>query len=53
MARIKDILCEEEIAALKEDLNDLIINGGSFMEIEDLLLGYGLEMDYIEDLMWC
>ena len=51
MTRIEDILCEEEIAALKEDLNDLITSGGSFMEIEDLLLDYGLEMDYLEDLI--
>lgn len=52
MDNIKDILGEEEFENLKADLDDLISNGGNFMEVEDLLLSYGLEMDYLEQLLW-
>lgn len=41
-----------ELDRLREDIYDLISEGASYDEVEDLLLDEaGLEMDYIFDLM--
>lgn len=38
----KDIYSE-----IKEQVDDVISSGGSYDEVEDILMDYGLEMDYI------
>lgn len=38
----KDIYSE-----IKEQVVETISSGGSYDEVEDILMGYGLEMDYI------
>lgn len=52
----RDELTEEEAREQVEDavevINDILDNGGSYEEAEDVLLGdLGLEMDYIFDLL--
>ena len=32
---------------IKEQVVEAISSGGSYDEVEDILMGYGLEMDYI------
>lgn len=36
---------------IKDEIDFILMSGGSQEEIEDLLLGYGMEMDYIFDLI--
>ena len=52
----RDELTEEEAREQVEDaveaINDILANGGSYEEAEDVLLeDLGLEMDYIFDLL--
>ena len=52
----RDELTEEEAGEQVEDaveaINDILANGGSYEEAEDVLLeDLGLEMDYIFDLL--
>ena len=52
----RDDLTEEEAGEQVEDaveaINDILDNGGSYEEAEDVLLeDLGLEMDYIFDLL--
>lgn len=36
----------------REEINDVLSNGGGYDEIEDIMIGnLGLEMDYIFDLL--
>lgn len=32
---------------ITEQVNDVISSGGSYDEVEEILMGYGMEMDYI------
>lgn len=47
----KQIIGEEEFENLKEDFMQELENGANYNDIEDLMLNYGLEMDYIFDVM--
>ena len=41
-----------EVESAREALYDIIDNGGGFGDVEDMMLDdYGLEMDYIFDLL--
>lgn len=51
MKAIEDIIGEREADNLREEFNEAIMSG-DIMGIEDLLLSYGLEMDFVEQLMW-
>lgn len=51
MKAIEDIIGEREADNLRKEFNETIMSG-NIMDIEDLLLGYGLEMDFVEQLMW-
>ena len=43
----------DEVRLARESLYDILDNGGGYNEVEDMMLGdYGLEMDYIFDLMF-
>lgn len=53
MKAIEDIIGEREADNLREDFWEMLGNeDASYANVEDLLLGYGLEMDYVEQLMW-
>lgn len=42
-----------ELMSARESLYDILDNGGGYNEVEDMMLGdYGLEMDYIFDIMF-
>ena len=52
----RDQVTEEEVKQIrqdaKEEIHNILENGGSYDEIEELLMyDYGLEMDYIFDLI--
>lgn len=49
---IEEILDCEEKEQLQDEMYDVICNGGNYDDVEDSLLGYGLEMDYLEDLLF-
>ena len=51
MKAIEEIIGSEDAECLRSEFNDIVMNG-DVTQIEDLLLGYGLEMDYVEQLMW-
>lgn len=51
MKAIEDIIGEREADNLREEFNEVIMTG-RFDQVEDLMLEYGLEMDYVEQLMW-
>ncbi len=38
---------KEIYSEIKEQVDDVISSGGSYDEVEEILMGYGLEMDYI------
>lgn len=43
---------KEALESARAEVSDILDNGGSYCEIEQLLLDeYGLEMDYIFDLI--
>lgn len=53
MERIENIIGKEDARNLRKDFNEAIMSEGtSYGDIEELLLGYGLEMDFIEQLLW-
>ena len=52
MSNVIDIIGETETKELKGELNDLLSTGTNYDEVEDLLLSYGLEMDYLEQLLF-
>lgn len=52
MAHITDILTREEAQSLQEEFNELLCDGTSYEEVEELMLDYGLEMDYLFDLIY-
>lgn len=47
MKEINEIIGNENAQELREEFNDILCNGGDYEDVEDLLLDYGLEMDYI------
>lgn len=42
---------KEHLSSIKNDFNSILENGGSYDEVEDLLLSEGFEMDYLFDLL--
>ena len=48
---LTDILPREDIRCLREELDAILCDGADYEEVEDLLLDYGLEMDYLFDLI--
>lgn len=52
MARkISDVIGEREAENLRSDFYDLLgTEGADYGDVEELLLGYGLEMDYFDQL---
>lgn len=51
MSKVSDIIGYAETQSLKRELNDLLSTNTDYNEVEDLLLSYGLEMDYFFDLI--
>ena len=51
MKAISEIIGKEGERDLRRDFNECIMTG-RMDQVEDLLLEYGLEMDYVEQLMW-
>jgi hypothetical protein len=49
---IESIIGKEDARNLRSEFNDLLLGGANYDDIEELLLGYGLEMDFIEQLLW-
>jgi hypothetical protein len=52
MSNIEDIIGQDECDCLRDEFNGLMDQDCAYEDVEDLLLGYGLEMDYVEQLMW-
>lgn len=52
MSNVIDIIGKAETKELKCELNDLLSTATNYDEVEDLLLSYGLEMDYLEQLLF-
>ena len=51
MTNVVDIIGKAETSALKGELNDLLSTDTNYDEVEDLLSSYGLEMDFLEQLL--
>ena len=50
---ISSVIGEREANNLRRDFNDLLsTEGANYGDVEELLLGYGLEMDYLEQLLF-
>lgn len=50
---IESIIGKEDARNLHSEFNDLLLSeGANYDDVEELLLGYGLEMDFIEQLLW-
>lgn len=50
---ISSVIGKREADNLRSDFNDLLnTEGCNYGDVEELLLGYGLEMDYLEQLLW-
>lgn len=49
---VSEIIGREEANDLRMEVMDSISEGGSYEDVEDIMLGYGLEMDYLEDLLF-
>lgn len=48
---ISSVIGEREAKNLRKDFNDLLnTEDVNYGDVEDLLLGYGLEMDYFDQL---
>lgn len=53
MKAINEIIGEREAENLRGEFNDLLwSDGASYGDVEELLLGYGLDPDYLEQLIW-
>lgn len=53
MKRIENIIGRDAAKDLRKSFNELLQSDPfSYGAVEDLLLDYGLEMDYVEQLMW-
>lgn len=51
MKTIEEIIGKRGEKSLRRDFNELIMTG-RFDQVEDILLEYGLELDYVEQLMF-
>ena len=51
MKHAQEIIGNEEFDNLKQEFWDELDNGASYNDIEDLMLDYGLEMDYLFDVI--
>lgn len=50
---ISSVIGKREAANLRSDFQDLLgTEGVNYGDVEELLLGYGLEMDYLEQLFF-
>ena len=49
---VAEIIGCEEAESLETEVMDMIADGGSYEDVEDIMLGYGLEMDYLEDILF-
>ena len=50
---IKEIIGAESERELRSEFTDLLCTENcTFDQVEDLLLGYGLEMDFLEQLIY-
>ena len=53
MSNIIDIIGETETKELKQEFSDLMhADNVTYEDVEDLMLSYGLEMDYLEQLLF-
>lgn len=57
MKQIEEIIGNEEASSLREEFESMIDGSSSspmdlYDNVEDLLMGYGLEMDYLEQLLF-
>lgn len=53
MAQSIESIIGADAQCLRADFNAMIASDDcNFGDVEDLLLGYGLEMDYLDQLMW-
>ena len=53
MAQPIEVILGADAQCLREDFNALIMDeNANYGNVEDLLLSYGLEMDYLDQLMW-
>lgn len=54
MAQSIESILGADAQCLREDFNAMIADPScTFEDMEELLLGYGLEMDYFDQLLWC
>ena len=42
---------KEIYSEIKEQVNDVLSSGGSYDDVEEILMDYGLEMDYISEFI--
>lgn len=49
--KAKEILGAEQEQDLRSEFWNALENGAGYNDIEELLLGYGLEMDYMTELL--
>ena len=49
---VSEIIGHDEAECLETEVMDMIAEGGSYEDVEDIMLNYGLEMDYIEDILF-
>lgn len=50
---MNEVEANNEVKTAKENMWDIIDNGGTLADLEDMMLcDYGLEMDYIEELLF-
>ena len=52
MERINNIIGDELTEVLHDEFNELLEFGADYEDVEDLMLSYGLEMDYLEELLF-
>ena len=49
---IEQIIGKGEAEDLRAEAQDALFSGASYDEVEDILLGYGLEMDFIDQILF-
>ena len=52
MERINNIIGDELTEVLHDEFDEMIENGCEFDDIEELMFSYGLEMEYLEELLF-
>ena len=48
---VTEIIGKEEADSLRDEVWEAIGDGCSYDEVEEIMAGYGLEMDYIDELI--